>query len=401
MPLTIQTVGVGTVAEDGTGDTARDGMVKVNDNFTATKTLLDTVEGTANGAVQKDGTTALTADWDAGSFEIRAQTFESDVITGTAPLVVASTTVVTNLNADLLDGNHAAAFALAGTENATHTGQVTGSGALTVQPAAISEQSSVTVASGDQLLILDVSDSPNTLKRIPASDFATAAHAHEGTAILSTGETGAVKFLREDGDNTSSWQTITQNATHTGDAAGATALTLQPAAVTGKGAVTVASADVMLLVDASASPQVLGKTTAQEVADLSKPIETFVIACSDETTALTTGTAKVTFRMPYAFTLSEVRASVTTAPTGSSIIVDINEKVGTPSPNVGTSILSTKLYIDVSEFSSEDASASPAHQSVISDTSLADDAQITIDVDQIGSTIAGAGLKVYLIGRRT
>ena len=52
------------------------------------------------------GTRALTADWDAGSFEIRAQTFESDVATGTAPLVIASTTLVTNLNADLLDGQH-------------------------------------------------------------------------------------------------------------------------------------------------------------------------------------------------------------------------------------------------------------------------------------------------------
>ena len=34
------------------------------------------------------------------------------------------------------------------------------------------------------------------------------AHSHEGTAILSTGETGGTKFLREDGDGTSSWQTI-------------------------------------------------------------------------------------------------------------------------------------------------------------------------------------------------
>jgi len=34
-----------------------------------------------------------------------------------------------------------------------------------------------------------------------------AAHTHEGTAILSTGEEGATKFLREDGDNSCSWQT--------------------------------------------------------------------------------------------------------------------------------------------------------------------------------------------------
>ena len=34
-------------------------------------------------------------------------------------------------------------------------------------------------------------------------------HTPEGTAVKSTGESGAVKFLREDGDATSSWQTIT------------------------------------------------------------------------------------------------------------------------------------------------------------------------------------------------
>lgn len=120
-----------------------------------------------------------------------------------------------------------------------------------------------------------------------------------------------------------------------------------------------------------------------------KPTESLVIACSDETTALTTGTAKVTFRMPYAFTLTAVRASVATAPTGSVLTVDINEG--------GVSILSTKLTIDASEKTSTTA-ATPA---VISDTSLADDAEITVDIDGIGSTVAGAGLKVYLIGTRT
>lgn len=110
------------------------------------------------------------------------------------------------------------------------------------------------------------------------------------------------------------------------------------------------------------------------------------IAVSDETTALTTGTAKVTFRMPFAFTLTAVRASVTTAPTGSVLTVDINEG--------GASILSTKLTIDAGEKTSVTA-ATPA---VISDTALADDAEITIDIDTVGSTVAGAGLKVYLIG---
>lgn len=117
--------------------------------------------------------------------------------------------------------------------------------------------------------------------------------------------------------------------------------------------------------------------------------QSFVVACSDETTDLTTGTGKVTWRMPYAFTVTAVRASVTTAPAGSTITVDINES--------GTSILSTKLTIDAGEKTSTTA----ATAAVISDSSLADDAEMTIDIDQVGSSTAGAGLKVTLIGRPT
>ena len=51
---------------------------------------------------------AQAGNWDAGAVEVRAQTFESDVVTGTAPLTIASTTVVTNLNADTVDGTHLA-----------------------------------------------------------------------------------------------------------------------------------------------------------------------------------------------------------------------------------------------------------------------------------------------------
>lgn len=115
---------------------------------------------------------------------------------------------------------------------------------------------------------------------------------------------------------------------------------------------------------------------------------TIGVACSDEVSALTTGVAKATFRMPHAMTLTAVRASVTTAPTGSALTVDINEN--------GTSVLSTKLTIDATEKTSTTA-ATPA---VISDSALADDAEITVDIDAVGSTIAGAGLKVWLIGTR-
>lgn len=124
-------------------------------------------------------------------------------------------------------------------------------------------------------------------------------------------------------------------------------------------------------------------------ADSVGKVEYLMFAVGDETTLLTTGTAKITFRMPYAMTLTSVRANVNTAPTGATIIVDINE--------TGATILSTKLSIDATEKTSTTALAPP----VISDTALADDAEITIDIDQVGSTIAGKGLKVTLIGTRT
>ena len=117
--------------------------------------------------------------------------------------------------------------------------------------------------------------------------------------------------------------------------------------------------------------------------------EVILLACSDETTALTVGTGKVTFRCPFAFYVTGVSASVTTAPVGSTIIIDINE--------AGSTILSTKLSIDASE----KTSTSAASAAVISDASIAADAEITVDIDQIGSSTAGAGLKVKLDGYRT
>jgi hypothetical protein len=109
------------------------------------------------------------------------------------------------------------------------------------------------------------------------------------------------------------------------------------------------------------------------------------VACSDETTALTTGNGKATFRLPHAMTLTGVRASLTTASTSGTVTVDINEG--------GTTVLSTALTIDQDEKTS--TTATPA---VISDATLADDAEIRIDIDGAGT--GAAGLKVWLIGTR-
>lgn len=123
--------------------------------------------------------------------------------------------------------------------------------------------------------------------------------------------------------------------------------------------------------------------------EVANKTESFIIACSDETTALTTGTGKVTFRMPYAFTVTAVRASLTGAGSTSwTTTIDINEW--------WTSILSTKLTIDAGEKTSTTA----ATAAVISDSALADDAEITIDIDAVSWWANETWLKVYIIGHQ-
>src|SRR3990167_5091457 len=71
------------------------------------------------------------------------------------------------------------------------------------------------------------------------------------------------------------------------------------------------------------------------MADINNRSVTVQFACSDEVTAITATTGKISFRMPHAMTLTEVRASLATAQTGGNIFtVDINEG--------GTTVLSTK-----------------------------------------------------------
>ena len=119
--------------------------------------------------------------------------------------------------------------------------------------------------------------------------------------------------------------------------------------------------------------------------------EVFIISLSDEATNLTAATGKASFHLPFAMTLTGVKATVNTAPTGATIVVDINE--------AGSTILTTKLSIDIGEFTSTTA----ATAAVIGGAgpALADNALLTFDIDQIGSSAAGKGLKVTLYGYRT
>ena len=96
------------------------------------------------------------------------------------------------------------------------------------------------------------------------------------------------------------------------------------------------------------------------------------------------------FQMPYAFTLTDIRATLDTAGTTDNIVVDVHD--------AGTTIMTTdKLEFDATNVSTTQAGTPP----VLPDTSLAADAFITVDWDNDDGGNTGAGLTVYLIGHRT
>lgn len=119
-------------------------------------------------------------------------------------------------------------------------------------------------------------------------------------------------------------------------------------------------------------------------------ITSYTFNLSDEGTDLTTG-LKVSIRpFGFAFTITEIRGGVTTAPTGSVLVMDVHAG--------GTTIMTTdKISIDATEDTSETAATPPA----LTTTSIGDDEKLEFYVDQIGSSVAGTGASVTIIGRQT
>jgi len=102
---------------------------------------------------------------------------------------------------------------------------------------------------------------------------------------------------------------------------------------------------------------------------------------------LATGTEQAaTFRMKRATTVESVELHVKTAPTGAALIIDINEG-GTTLFNEGDS--GVRPEIDIDGYT-EDGNE------VLTDTAIAAGAELTMDIDQIGSTLAGEDLTVLL-----
>lgn len=104
------------------------------------------------------------------------------------------------------------------------------------------------------------------------------------------------------------------------------------------------------------------------------------------TVAVAAGSHRIYLEGNYTF--ESARASVGTAPTGASLICDINKN--------GTTIYTTQSARPTIAVSTNTATAnSPAVT-----TFVAGD-YITVDVDQVGSTVAGSDLTVVIRLRRT
>lgn len=117
--------------------------------------------------------------------------------------------------------------------------------------------------------------------------------------------------------------------------------------------------------------------------------QVFVFCLSDETTALTTGTAKVTWRAPWPGVWTRIpTASLSTVSTSGLPTVDVNLN--------GTSILGTnKLSIDANEKTSVTA----ATATTIATAAFAADDEFTFDQDVAGT--GAKGMKVTMYARRT
>ncbi len=201
----------------------------------------------------------------------------------------------------------------------------------------------VTLATGNRILIKNQSsDTENGIYTVNASGAPTrATDADAGAELIS-----ATVYVSEGTSNADTQWTCTANATVT-----------------------------------------LGATSLTFVQNVGQP-EVFILACSDETTAITTGTAKLTFRIPFACRTNQLpRASVNTVSSSGAPAINIKKN--------GTTIFSTTLTIDVSELTSVTAGTPAALTST--PTTFADDDEVTIDIDTAGTGAKGLKVCLYVV----
>jgi hypothetical protein len=110
-------------------------------------------------------------------------------------------------------------------------------------------------------------------------------------------------------------------------------------------------------------------------------LTSLAFAASDEQANITTGDAKIIFTVPQSFTLTKIKGGLNTAATGSSLIFSLSSQ--TNNNTAGTVTMTAGAVV---------ADTAVSYACVEND-------RMCINVTQVGSTMPGVGLKVYLIGR--
>ena len=406
---TVDLIVNGIIESVATDDWSDGDPLWVSDDPGTTRGLTSTKPETADDDIQKIAI-VLRSHASAGVMQIIGIGRSNDVPNiasnnfwlGSAPGAAVATNFDTEVsaNSDVVTNS-------AKVTNATHTGHMDGATSLAANKAMIDDQDVVTAVGADYVIIGDTSDSDN-LKKALISDFASAggdmaAATYDPATIaeqlvgLTATQTLTNKTLTSPIMTTPALGTpasgvmtnvtgtasgltagnVTTNANLTGEVTSTgNAAVVDKTAISGQDAVAMASGDRVLIGDASDSDN-LKKAYLTE---------NLTVAFSDEDTAIDAGTDKVTFTMPnYATTLLWVAVSYVTAPTTSVITVDVNE--------AAVSILSTKITVDATEFTSETAATPP----VISDSALAANAIMSVDVDTAdsGGTSTGGKLIIY------
>jgi hypothetical protein len=147
-------------------------------------------------------------------------------------------------------------------------------------------------------------------------------------------------------------------------------LTLKKSAQTG---ITLAAGATAII--ASGASDVVSGPGANTIYD------TWGFALSDESTAITTGTSKLTAYAPYACTIDEVFTGLSTQSTSGVVTTNVKK--------AGTTIFTTKPSIDANEDTSLTGTVA-----VLSVTSLAKGDKLTFDIDAAGT--GAKGLKVFM-----
>lgn len=182
------------------------------------------------------------------------------------------------------------------------------------------------------------------------------------------------------------------NVTLGGDVTGnASANTIANGAVTSAKILdgTIVNADINA--SAAIAYSKLNLNGAIQPSDLNTAAQTkpLIVALSDETTALTTGTSKVTMRAPSGMTITQIpRLALGTASSSGLVTVDVNVN--------GSSILgANKLSIDATEKTSTTAATPTTLAS--NPTSISDDAEITFDIDAAGTGAKSLKITLYYV----